>query len=347
MSQLITSFHIVLTFVDEDYITSIDFSIVDTVARAGNMRRFRIVLHVIFCSVFAESASSSWSLPKFGISKITIVPTLSTVPKLSSFSDLSYSYNNGDSGFEVGGIHGYPSSNGFSGSYSHQNGYSKPRTYSSQRIKYGNTYHFVYNRTLPLYVSEYLNSGSRYDDLLAGLALYNLSRMSAKGDAYREYNGTDSEICTMNISKPTGEYEETQIDCKLISSFIWEASSPQSTHHVMSSSSTTKEQVNKTYSSNGSDSDNSTLVITVTVKNNTVIDALKAKGPSIEVTPGMTCYMIRLSTDSSVLRRSVECGLLKKYALSSFHRGDPQRLNLAYALLFNLILHIIYVNILK
>ncbi|XP_026748119.1 uncharacterized protein LOC113509046 [Trichoplusia ni] len=260
----------------------------------------------------------------------------------------SYPHSGGYSGYGTGGSshqssHMYPPSTGLSGNTNTggsvrqtyqqqhntvQNTYS-PRTqvnhhyhyHPPQQISYGSTYHPVYQGHPPVYVYEYRDSGSRFDNLLTGLALYNLGRNSHNHyyDRDRPYTGVAGEVCKLGVSKSTGEYEETRIDCKLMSSFIFEES-PRSVQQqqVTTVRNTTVTTTNVT---NGNSS-----VQTVSVKSETVVDALKAKGPSIAVTPGMTCYMIRTFRDTTAMRKPVECGLLQEYAQRSLYRSKAQGL---------------------
>lgn len=249
----------------------------------------------------------------------------------------SYPHSSGNSGYGYGSAqnsHSYPSSNGLSGSskmrqtYSQQNNAAQ-HTYSSKteihhhyhynpppQISYGSTYHPVYQGHPPVYVYEYQNSGSRFDTLLTGLALYNLGRNSQHHhyDTDRQYSGTPGEICKLGISKRTGEYEETRIDCKLMSSFIWEGTSTQNNHRVTVQNTTTEVKVTQTSNGTGNS-------VTTVTKSETVVDALQAKGPSMAVTPGMTCYMIRIYRDATTMRKPVDCGLLQEYSLRSLQRN--------------------------
>nr|XP_021192328.2 uncharacterized protein LOC110377687 [Helicoverpa armigera] len=256
-----------------------------------------------------------------------------------------YPHSTGYSGYGTGGSHTYPHSPGMSGNTNRgnvqqtyyqqhntvQNSY-RPKTevhhhyhYSPpQQISYGSTYHPVYQGHPPVYVYEYRDSGSRFDTLLTGLALYNLGRNSHSHSHYsdRQYSGSPGETCRLGISKRNGEYEETRIDCNLMSSFIWE-----DTSHSSGSTSTGQQviknttEVKVTQTVNGLG--NSSSVTTVT-KSETVVDALTVKGPSIAVTPGMTCFMIRSFRDTTVLRKPVDCGLLQEYARSSLYRNSGQ-----------------------
>ncbi|CAH0720398.1 unnamed protein product, partial [Brenthis ino] len=215
------------------------------------------------------------------------------------------------------GLSGNTGSHGFRPTHSnevhHHYHYSPP-----QHISYGSSQHPVYQGQPPIYVYQYRDSGSRFDTLLTGLALYNLGRMSANHDNYhnrdynREYRGNPGEICKLAISKTNGEYEETRIECKLMSSFIWEVDSDKKgvlmdagTSNVVTKTVTSVQNVTK-------DGNSST-----TVTSTTVVDALQVKGPSIRVESGMTCFMIRVSRDSSQLKRKVDCKLLQEYATRS------------------------------
>lgn len=246
------------------------------------------------------------------------------------------SYGYSGSGSRSTQTHSYPHSTGLSGSSynqghasTHQNqGHTSTYTrtdihhhyhYSPpQHISYGSVNHPVYHHNPPVYVYEYRDSGSRFDSLLTGLALYNLGRMSASHshyDSHREYRAYPGEICKLGISKSNGEYEETRIDCKLMSSFIWEADG--NTNIVSKTNTNMITTVNSTRIVTNTTNSNGTTSQTVTVQNTTVVDALQVKGPSLKVTPGMNCFMIRISRDSSILKRKVECGLLQAYAQNS------------------------------
>ncbi|CAH0589158.1 unnamed protein product [Chrysodeixis includens] len=259
----------------------------------------------------------------------------------------SYPHSGGYSGYGTGSgspqnPHVYPPSTGLSGNTNtgsvrqtyHQQHNTAQYNYSPrtqvhhhyhyqppQQISYGSGYHPVYQGQPPVYVYEYRDSGSRFDTLLTGLALYNLGRSSHSHhyDNDRPYTGVAGEVCKLGVSKRSGEYEETRIDCKLMSSFIFE-DTPRSVQQqqVTTIKNTT---VTTTNVNNGNSS-----VQTVTVNSETVVDALKAKGPSIAVTPGMTCYMIRIYRDSTTTRKPVECGLLQEYAQRSLYRSKAQSL---------------------
>lgn len=225
--------------------------------------------------------------------------------------------------------HTYPSSTGHSGNnVAHtqvhnthqQTTYHKTEVHHHyhynppQQITYGSQHFPVYHSPPPVYVYEYRNSGSRFDTLLAGLALYNLGRMSNSHhyNPNREYQSNPNEKCFLGIKKQI-DYEETRIDCKLMSSFIWEAQSQpnqqQQQQVVHNTVTTVVNDGNKT--------------ISTTVQNTQVLDALQVKGPSIRVTPGMYCFMKRIYY-GSVLQKEVDCGVLQAYAQNSMHYNTAE-----------------------
>lgn len=160
----------------------------------------------------------------------------------------------GSHGYPSGGnsgSHGYPASTGLSGSGSNSHGYPNNKgTYSSggttnvhhhyhysppQQISYASPRggapmnYPVYRGTPPTYVYQYKDSGSKYGTLLAGLALMNLGVLagglyanshSHSNNNNNNYKTQPGEICKFGLKKDNGDYEETRIDCQLISSFI-------------------------------------------------------------------------------------------------------------------------------
>lgn len=90
----------------------------------------------------------------------------------------------------------------------------------------------VYRGTPPNYVYHIKDSGSKYGTLLTGLALLNLGTLAGTayaishsgggsgGGSSGHYKPQPGEICKFGIKKDNGDYEETRIDCNLISSFI-------------------------------------------------------------------------------------------------------------------------------
>lgn len=208
--------------------------------------------------------------------------------------------------------------------YNYNYHYSPP-----QQINYGSTYHPVYHGPPPTYIYEYRDSGSKFDTLLTGLALYNLGRMSSGNNYHyhnREYYGNPGEKCKFIIYKDNGDYEETRIDCKLMSSFIWE-------HERMPNSVESSKTVTVTNIEKIVTNDNISSVTTVQNKTVVVEDALKVKGPSILVAPGMRCFMIRISRDSSMMRKQVDCGLLQTYAVTSFRSNSSRNISVITSLI--------------
>ncbi|KAJ2945520.1 hypothetical protein O0L34_g337 [Tuta absoluta] len=262
------------------------------------------------------------------------------------------SYSHGHStGHSYGQQHTYPSGGGYSGhnnpshtypSGTGMSGHNNNRpTYTHktevhhhyhppQQVQYGNTYHPVYHGSPPVYVYTYRDSGSRYNDLLTGLALYNLGRMSSHHDSHyysqaQTYKSPPGEYCEFQIIKTNGEYEKAKMDCQLMSSFILERDREleQNSNRVPLNTNTVTTVVNTTKVEHSAD--NSSTVVTTVQESTTVKDALQEKGPPIQVSPGMDCFMVRHYRDSShTIKKKVDCGLLKQYAASSF-RGDSAR----------------------
>lgn len=143
------------------------------------------------------------------------------------------SYPSSGSGMSGGGqSHSYPSSKGntpHTTVVNHNYHYTPP-----QQIRYsspGQTQSYsypVYHGQPPTYVYKYKDSGSKYGTLLAGLALLNLGTLGASVYAASKagssptshYSPQPGEYCKFGVKKENGDYEETGIDCNLITSFI-------------------------------------------------------------------------------------------------------------------------------
>lgn len=271
------------------------------------------------------------------------------------------------------GSHGYPASHGLSGNsaskgttnvhhHYHYN-YNPP-----QQIRYtapgGQSMHYpVYHGTPPTYVYQYKDSSSKYGTLLAGLALLNLGALTAAAVSHSSHGSGSSytpkpgEICKFGVKKDNGDYEETKINCEMITSFIWaeEAKaknassntttvtttvtnttvvnttntipSPQQNFTMLPNGTLVPNNVTELNSTAPVNGTSTSTVITTTVTNTThVADALDAKfkGPPVEVTPGMQCYVIR-TTPSSTLKKTVPCGLLQSYAQQSLRKNGATR----------------------
>lgn len=78
-------------------------------------------------------------------------------------------------------------------------------------------------KTVPPYVYQYRLSGSKYRQLLAGLALYNLKAISANQSMYKHhkhYIPQHDEICKFGVRYENGTNDEMAIDCRAITHFI-------------------------------------------------------------------------------------------------------------------------------
>lgn len=162
-----------------------------------------------------------------------------------------------------GNNHGYPSGGGLSGNS--QGGRPGSPSVVHHTTHVHNNYHYtppaqisyasprggppvsypVYHGTPPNYVYQYKDSGSKYGTLLAGLALMNLGTLGVAAYAVHQANsnhGSGSassgsytpqrgEICKFAVKKENGDYEETRIDCQIISSFILQDMQTQNSAH--------------------------------------------------------------------------------------------------------------------
>lgn len=244
-------------------------------------------------------------------------------PASRGLSGNSYAHSN----TRTSQSHRYPHSPRLSGDRTevhHHYHYSPP-----QHISYGSAQHPVFHGQPPVYVYQYRNSGSRFDNLLTGLALYNLGRMSSNhyhDNRFREYRESPGEICKLSIHKKNGEYEETRIDCKLMSSFIWESEREQKTTTNVTKTISVVQEVVKDGNS------------TISVQNTTVVDALQVKGPSIRVSPEMSCFLIRVFRDTSTIKKKVECGLLQEYATRSLQYNSCARRSPTMSITFTIVI---------
>lgn len=266
---------------------------------------------------------------------ITIAPVLT---KKSSSGGKTHTYpsSTGYSGTGHGGTqtHSYPSSNGMSGNRN-AGTHTHYHYHAPQQINYhGQSHYPVYHGQPPAYVYQYRSSGSRFDTLLVGLALYNLGTMSRSHDYHRSYRGHDNENCRLGVRKENGDYEETRIECRLMTSFIWEEERKVTDGATSTVTNTT---ITKIISNAG----NNTLNDTEIIQTNITVNAVDIKGPSIEVTPGMQCYLIRNSPMGN-MRKSVPCGLLRTYALQSFRNNAFRALSENYLLFITLSIFCFY-----
>ncbi|CAH0721834.1 unnamed protein product, partial [Brenthis ino] len=280
------------------------------------------------------------------------------------------------------GSHGYPAGKGLSGNSPSHAGASTTNVHyhynynPPQQIRYTPTHggppvsYPVYHGTPPTYVYKYKDSGSKYGTLLTGLALLNLGTLGVaayslgKGHSNSEYKPQPGEVCKFGIKKDNGDYEETRIECNLISSFIYQEEANRSHNSGTNATVVTTTVTNvTTVNTNGVDHPpspvnanplyemlpngtlvpvNSTLVNTTAISNNmtsnggmtsvvtisttntTTVNAIDVKGKPIDVTPGMQCYVIRHSPSSN-MKKAVPCGLLQSYANQSLKRNSAMR----------------------
>ncbi|XP_026758047.1 uncharacterized protein LOC113517545 [Galleria mellonella] len=290
-----------------------------------------------------------------------------------------------------GGSHSYPSSGGLSGSGSRPQSHGYPSsgnthtTYNSHTTVH-NHYHYsppqqirytspsgamsfpVYHSPPPTYVYQYKDSGSKYGTLLAGLALFNLGALAgvAGSAAYAHSHGSGSsqykpqpgEVCKFGLRNNNGDYEETRIDCQIITSFIFQSQGGNQnnpTNSVANNTSVTTTTVTNVTTVNGNpepvpltpvggemmlpngtlvpanttlnaatNTSTSSVTVTTTTTNTTITNALDVKGKPIEVTSGMKCYVIR-TTPVSNMRKTIDCGLLQAYADQSLKRNSAVR----------------------
>lgn len=283
--------------------------------------------------------------------------------------------------------HGYPTNNGLSGGARNPAGHTTVINHNynyhyspPQQIRYTPTHggapvsYPVYHGTPPTYVYQYKDSGSKYSSLLAGLALFNLGALAGTAFSHRSsssYKPQPGEVCKFGVKKDNGDYEETRIDCQLITSFIFEAEAKQNaspnntvvtttvtnvtvvntTNEVpappapvpeatpnytmlpngtlvpvnVTSASETPE--NATTASQGeannttADASVTSSIITTTITNTTVVNAIDVKGPPVQVTPGMQCYIIRHSPTTN-LKKTVPCALLQTYSEKSLTKNS-------------------------
>nr|XP_034840559.1 uncharacterized protein LOC117996580 isoform X1 [Maniola hyperantus] len=161
-----------------------------------------------------------------------------------------HSYPSSGTHGSSGQSHGYPSGKGLSGNtpshagsgVSHTTNIHHHYNYNPpQQIRYTPTHggpsvpYPVYHGSPPNYVYQYKDSGSKYGTLLAGLALLNLGTLGvatyaaakAHSGSGQTYVSKPGEVCKFGLKKDNGDYEETKIDCNLISSFIFEEEAKQ------------------------------------------------------------------------------------------------------------------------
>ncbi|XP_072943495.1 uncharacterized protein [Epargyreus clarus] len=151
------------------------------------------------------------------------------------------------------GSHSYPAGKGLAGNtntghttnvHYHYN-YNPPQQIRYTPMHGGPAQSYpVYHGSPPTYVYKYKDSGSKYGTLLAGLALLNLGTVAAGAYAishsHSNYKPQPGEVCKFGVKKDNGDYEETKIDCQLITSFIFQeqAKTQQSPNNTILTSTT-------------------------------------------------------------------------------------------------------------
>ncbi|KAM3963144.1 LOW QUALITY PROTEIN: uncharacterized protein ACR2FA_002906 [Aphomia sociella] len=290
-----------------------------------------------------------------------------------------------------GGSHGYPSSGGLSGAGSRPQSHGYPNSNKPIHISHTtvhNHYHYsppqqirysspsgpmsfpVYRSPPPTYVYQYKDSGSKYGTLLAGLALFNLGALAgvagsavyahSHGSGSSQYKAQPGEVCKLGIRNTNGDYEETRIDCNIITSFIFQeqANTQNNTTNNASNTTITTTTVtnvttvnmtnpaqtvpltplggeimlpngtlvpaNTTINGAANTTSTSSVTVTTTTTNTTLTNALDVKGKPVEVKSGMKCYIIR-TTPVTNMRKTIDCGVLQAYADQSLKRNSAVR----------------------
>lgn len=77
----------------------------------------------------------------------------------------------------------------------------------------------VFHGSLPTYVYKYRTSDTRFGDLLSGLALYNLGRISGSYQYSKYYTQQSNEKCCLQVIDRS-HFEETSVPCFMMSSFL-------------------------------------------------------------------------------------------------------------------------------
>ncbi|XP_073945119.1 uncharacterized protein [Choristoneura fumiferana] len=171
-------------------------------------------------------------------------------------------------------------------------------------------YYSAYTGRLPNYVFEYRASKSRYSKLLAGLALYNLGRVTRKSEIqtfHSSYQPRPDEMCLFSVYYDEYRFDEMEIDCRLMTDFIW-------TQNKLNQPATANE--------NAIVLPNGTLVLSYTqIAPKSVKNALDPmfNGHYVHVTPNMKCYMIWTVSYTFPRREKVECRLLQTFVDKSMN----------------------------
>ncbi|XP_061711361.1 uncharacterized protein LOC133520749 [Cydia pomonella] len=154
----------------------------------------------------------------------------------------------------------------------------------------------VYREILPEYVYEYRSSRSRFNVLLTGLALYNLGHVSKNRESlhyHNNYKPGQNEVCEFRVEYSMISYNEMNIDCRLITDFIWTIKHTKYEEIVWNPI------------------------------NDDVMDALDPQfnGKSLLVNDDMNCYM-KYYDGYTGRKKYVSCKLLETYVKKSFNSAS-------------------------
>ncbi|XP_037295532.1 uncharacterized protein LOC119189567 [Manduca sexta] len=201
-----------------------------------------------------------------------------------------------------GGPHGRFSN--YRGSHHHVNAHHAhfsyhPPSHISFTCRYcpAATSYPVYHGLLPTYVYKYKESGSRFGDLLTGLALYNLGRSAGEQWHYKHYYlPRKEENCSLQVIDQT-QFDETSFPCFMMSTFMDRVASMK---HLESDSQT----------------------IDVATSYIDVKPFLQNNGTPIKITREQECVLWHNLTFSKE-RNHVPCALLYEYSKTMKPSGVP------------------------
>lgn len=152
----------------------------------------------------------------------------------------------------------------------------------------------VYHGLPPTYVYRFRESGSRFGDLLTGLALYNLGRSITEHSPHSHYYAArDDEKCSLQVIERS-HFEETIVPCFVMSSFMESVARPKAESHLV-------------------DIKSSHIEVEPFVKNS---------DDSIKITRDQECVLWHNMTMLKE-RNNVPCALLKAYSETMKPSGVP------------------------
>ncbi|XP_047988319.1 eukaryotic translation initiation factor 3 subunit D-like [Leguminivora glycinivorella] len=264
-----------------------------------------------------------------------------------SSSRHTYPGSNGYSGFGPGGSHGYPSSNGLSGLIK-QPGFRYGQRFGSYRFSVPRLPRVPSYYTVPqyVYVNQYRQSSSRFNNLLIGLTMYNMGRShvgyhhyyhdsyyrrnnSASKNADHAVTSTSAEekanedkddaTCLMRVREDEKE-EVLKIPCAIVTTFadgtrkLPYASDTTTVVCVNSSVAnlTSEEHVDTDDNVNTTEANTvapNKMICKSTIKS---VDPLSVTGSPLNAT-SMNCT-VEIWTREEVISNEVDCEILLKYA---------------------------------